>query len=598
MLCISMKMPKKKKNITLLGCSIGNCVHIAGVANFFHLAETYGFKTILLGAAIEPHLLIEQIEITVPDAVCISYRLSPVNCRHVLENFQTILRKSSFDGKLLFGGTQQTVAVAKELDMFDYYFIGEEPITKIIDVFEQLTGKRKTSENTLSVSSRPPIQEAVDNLPILNEQGLQMPLLRHHFGLPSIDETIKGAREISQAEVLDVISIAPDQNSQQFFFHPEKRNPKLDGAGGVPIHKEKDLSDLNQASKCGNFPYLRIYSGTQDLLKWAELSVRTIDNAWGTIPLCWYSELDGRSSRPLLKALEENMSVIKWYAQLGKPVEINESHHWSLRNSPDVVAVAMAYIAAYTAKKLGVRQYFAQYMLNNPSFTSIPHDLAKIGVENILVKSLESNDFHVYRQLRAGLAHFSVDSQIAKGQLAVSTATMLNFNPHIVHIVSFTEGDHAALANEVIESAKIVRGVIRNLAPGIPNAYDDSHIKQKAEKLLFDAQILLSAVKMLGEKMESHDPLSDPKVIAQAIQAGIFDAPQLRGQKCIPGDVKTLPKNGGCVAVDASGKELDEYQRLREPAKRLKLDFNKIKKIQPFLGNLPLGTDKNLKFLS
>ena len=571
---------------------------MAGVANFFRLAETYGFKTVLLGAAIEPHLLARQIKKINPDVVCISYRLNPANCRHILETVKKILRNSSFSGKLLFGGTPQTVAVAKELNMFDHYFIGEEPMAKIVEVLMQISGEHSPSENTLSIRSRPPIQGVVDNLPILNEQGLQMPLLRHHFGLPSISETIKGIRRISQAEVLDVISIAPDQNSQQFFFHPKKRDPKLDGAGGVPIHTEKDLSDFDHARKCGNHPYLRIYSGTQDLLKWAELSVRTIDNAWGTIPLCWYSELDGRSKRPLLKAIEENMSVIKWYAQIGKPVEINESHHWSLRNSPDVVAVAMAYIAAYTAKKLGVRQYFAQYMLNNPSFTSIPHDLAKIGIENILVKSLENKDFRVYRQLRAGLAHFSVDSQIAKGQLAVSTATMLNFNPHIVHIVSFTEGDHAALADEVIESAKIVRGVIRNMAPGIPNVYGNSLIKQKAEKLFFDTQILLGAVKMLGEEMESHDPLSDPKVIAQAIQAGIFDAPQLRGQKCIPGDVKTLPKNGGCVAVDASGKELDEYERLREPAKRLKLDFNKIKKIKPFLGNLPLETDKNLKFLS
>ena len=237
-------------------------------------------------------------------------------------------------------------------------------------------------------------------------------------------------------------------------------------------------------------------------------------------------------------------------------------------------------------------------MLNNPSFTNIPHDLAKIGVENILVKSLESNDFHVYRQLRAGLAHFSVDSQIAKGQLAVSTATMLNFNPHIVHIVSFTEADHAALATEVIESAKIVRGVIRNLAPGIPNAYGGQLIKQKAEKLFFDAQILLGAVKMLGENMGSHDPLSDPKVIAQAIQAGIFDAPQLRGQKCIPGDVKTLPKDGGCVAVDTTGKEIDEYQRLREPTKRLKIDFNKVKKIKPFLGKSSFNAADDLKLLS
>ena len=28
---------------------------------------------------------------------------------------------------------------------------------------------------------------------------------------------------------------------------------------------------------------------TMDLIKWAEMSVKNINNAWGAIPLCWYS---------------------------------------------------------------------------------------------------------------------------------------------------------------------------------------------------------------------------------------------------------------------------------------------------------------------
>ena len=36
----------------LVGCSLGNCVHVAGVASFLRLAEAEGFRSRLLGAAV------------------------------------------------------------------------------------------------------------------------------------------------------------------------------------------------------------------------------------------------------------------------------------------------------------------------------------------------------------------------------------------------------------------------------------------------------------------------------------------------------------------------------------------------------------------
>ena len=567
--------------LKLVGCSLGNCVHVAGVANFLRLAESNGFTTILLGAAVPPQILTERLAEIQPAAACVSYRLTPENCRQVLNKLKEALATINFHGKLLFGGTAATVAVAEELGMFDYCFIGGENMDRITAVFEWLRGKPLLVEGDLVAQERPPIQEAIDNLPIINRQGLRMPLLRHHFGLPSMEETVEGVRQISEARVLDVISIGSDQNAQEYFFRPEELDSELDGAGGAPIRSEKDLLDLHHSRQYGNRPYLRIYSGTQDLKKWAELSVRTIDNAWGTIPLSWYSELDGRSKRPLAEAIRENMSAIRWYAQIGKPVEINEPHQWSLRDAPDTVAVAMAYISAYAAKKLGVKQYFAQYMFNNPSFTSSLHDLAKIAAKSVLVESLEDEEFRTYRQVRAGLAHFAVDIDVAKGQLGMATSVMMNFNPHILHVVSFTEADHAARADEVIESAKIAGGVIRNISAGVPNPFADPRIKEDAERLFAETQVLLGAVKLLGESIDSSDPLADPGVLARAISGGIFDAPHLRGQPCVPGTVRTLPVNGGCVAVDENGEELNEWQRLREPAERLKLDYSRILRLEP-----------------
>ncbi|HBK86124.1 MAG TPA: methionine synthase, partial [Firmicutes bacterium] len=66
-----------------------------------------------------------------------------------------------------------------------------------------------------------------------------------------------------------------------------------------------------------------------------------------------YSELDGRSNRPLATAIAENLATMAWYAERGIPVEVNEAHHWSLREASDTIAVAMAYLAAAFAKQQG-----------------------------------------------------------------------------------------------------------------------------------------------------------------------------------------------------------------------------------------------------
>ncbi|GAU07617.1 hypothetical protein [Desulfoplanes formicivorans] len=575
-------------NKKIMGCSIGNCVHVAGVANFFRLADTRGFDTILLGAAVSPDRLANEVFTQKPDILCVGYRLTPENGQKILLRLIRLLQNYTLPIKKIFGGTPKTVALAKQLDFFDYFFIGEESIDRLESVFSWLKGGDFPAVNSLATKRRPAVQLALDSLPMINNQGMQMPLLRHHFGLPRMQDTIDGVTRIAESEALDIISLAPDQNAQEFFFRPEEQNSSLNGAGGFPVRNKSELLELNLARKYGNYPYLKIYSGTQDLLSWAQLSCETIDNAWGTIPLCWYSELDGRSKRPLETAITENIDVIKWYASVGKPVEINEAHHWSLRDAPDVIAIVMAYIAAYIAKKSGVKQYIAQYMFNNPSFTSMPHDIAKMAVKTMLVQSLEDDSFRTYRQLRAGLAHFSIDLDVAKGQIGAATSMMMAFNPHILHVVGFTEGDHAANAEEVIESCKITRGVIKNISYGLPNIFADKNIKNKAISLFKQSQILLNAIRLFGYKIGSEDPLSDPKVISESIKKGILDAPHLRGQPCALGSIKTLPWDGGCVATDQNGNAISEQQRLAAPMRQLGIDPRELLDFDPLFGKFSL----------
>jgi len=226
-------------------------------------------------------------------------------------------------------------------------------------------------------------------------QHQPFPLLRHHLGLKTLEETIEAAHKIALSEELDVLSIAPDQNAQEYLFRPQAMPTSGSGAGGVPIRKPQDLRAIYEATRCGNFPILRCYAGTRNLIQWAEMSVKMINIAWGAIPLFWYSELDKRSERPLIEAIRENQKTIRWYAERMVPVEVNDSHQWSLRDAHDAVAVAVAFLAAYNAKSLGVRYYVSQYMLNTPPETSPIMDLAKMLAKIEMIEGLHDENFPI-----------------------------------------------------------------------------------------------------------------------------------------------------------------------------------------------------------
>jgi hypothetical protein len=97
------------------------------------------------------------------------------------------------------------------------------------------------------------------------------PILRHHFGLPTMEATIDGLQKIAEAQALDLISLGTDQDAQENFFHPERQDPRRRGAGGVPVGTPDDFRALYAASRRGNFPLLRAYSGTDDFIRYAEL---------------------------------------------------------------------------------------------------------------------------------------------------------------------------------------------------------------------------------------------------------------------------------------------------------------------------------------
>lgn len=537
---------------TVLGGSIGNCVHVAGVVSFLSVAEKLGYKTIFLGAAVPVDEFVKAIESHSPDIVGVSYRLTPeVGAKLIADLADKLGPEGLSKRRFAFGGTAPVCEAVKPQRVFERLFTGLEHED---EVWAYLKGE----------SAAPPTSAGDFGTTLLErlDKKSPYPILRHHFGLPSLEQTIEGVRQIADSQVLDVVSIAPDQNAQECFFRPETMDPEMDGAGGVPIRTAEDLLRIREAAQSGNHPLLRIYSGTCDLVKWADLSVDTVRNAWGAIPLCWYSTLDGRSKRTPEEAIAENQACMAWYGSRGIPVEVNEPHHWALRDAHDVITVVMAYIAAYNARAAGVSHYVAQYMFNTPAGITGAADLAKALAQIKMVESLHGPDFFSVRQVRAGLLHISPNLNRAKGQLAASTALALSVMPHIIHVVGYCEGDHAATADDVVESCEIVRGVIKNCWMGMPNMANAQEVKKRRDFLLSEAEVLLGAIKNLGTG--DQDALTSPSVLASAIKQGILDAPHLRGNAHACGQLITRLTPEGVMALHPEQRnEITEAKRLR-----------------------------------
>jgi methylmalonyl-CoA mutase cobalamin-binding subunit len=536
----------------ILGASIGSCIHTVGVLNFLNLAEKLGFKTIYLGGAVSIKELIGAIIETNPEIVAISYRLGKDPLKNLLLDLERELKnKNLLENRIfLFGGTKETGETAREFSFIYKVFDGTEEIEDVIDFLKIIQGeiikKKEKKEFPQSLKER------------INWKS-PFPLFRHHIGLPSLEETIEEVEKLADSGFLDIISIAPDQNTQSYFFEPEKMDPKQDGAGGVPLRKREDFLRLYNATRRGNFPLLRCYSGTRNLIEFSKLLKETINNTWSAIPLTWYSELDRRSDRELLSAIKENMLAIKWNAENGIPVEINESHQWELRNAHDTIGVATCYISALVAKKLGVKEYVAQYMLNTPPNISPKMDIAKALAKIELVESLHDENFVSYRMIRTGLLSFPADSYSSMGQLVASMFYGSYLKPHIIHVVSYCEALYPARSKEIIESVKMVKRAYILAQWGLPDFSSDPEICERKEELKEEAIFILSAIKSLAK---SEEDFLSPENIYNAIKFGILDAPLLKGFSIAKGEIRTSVINGANFCVDERGRILKEKERI------------------------------------
>src|SRR5699024_7951045 len=258
------------------------------------------------------------------------------------------------------------------------------------------------------------------------------PLMRAHVGpyssrvsrKESVDEFIDWAKTLGETGYLDILSIGSSQLTQSNFGEDWGGKPN---GGGVPVNSEEEYIRIWEASR----PLLvRTYAGTKNIPALAKIHEDTLNISWHALSLWWFNKLDERGPYDLYTSLKQHIETIKYIVTTNKPFEANVSHHFAFRGADDVTYIVVAYLAAKLAKKLGIKTYVLQNMLNTPRLTWGIQDLAKSRAMLRLVNELADSNFRILLQPRAGLDYFKPDLDEAKVQLAAVSALMDDIDPH------------------------------------------------------------------------------------------------------------------------------------------------------------------------
>jgi len=85
------------------------------------------------------------------------------------------------------------------------------------------------------------------------------PILRAHIGVAadSIEPTVQAVEKLADAQCLEIVSLAPDQPSQEYlakFIRGEEDPTSTSGAGRRPDPHQRRLRRLKAATQRGNYP--------------------------------------------------------------------------------------------------------------------------------------------------------------------------------------------------------------------------------------------------------------------------------------------------------------------------------------------------------
>jgi uncharacterized protein (TIGR01319 family) len=530
--------PKAKKRRVLAG-SIGDCVHSLGVETFAEWMEDRGegFMAVKLGPAVPIDDVVNKIRESRPEVVAISMRLGDLHVDKLISEFiqkaaqhRLLPRESGIH--YAFGGLRPAANLVRAMtglpiqeDKFtptgDRHYDLDEIAENYGDIdafqgfFALVVDDYITMEELEAFAKGESAVERAEAIVWADELLARIrqvrelenrPILRAHIGIAAdtIEPTVKAVELLSDAQCLEIISLAPDQPSQEYlakFIRGEEDPSKyLRGQGGVPIRTREDLQRLKAATRRGNYPMTRIYSGTDELMELAKLFEESFRMPFPAVPIFFYNELDGRGPISIRDGFDEHFEVMRWWAARDKAVEINDPHQWQLRNSTDDLLVTDHVVCAVVALKMGIRKYVMQMMYDLPPGTSGLNDLAKFQAAFELIEPLTRHfDYHIIKETRGGLSDFPPNLDKAKGHLAVSTYWQMYMEPDIVHVVSFSEAHHEAKAQDVVESCDIVKQTIEDYyRDDKPDIWHDPRLLGRKRQLKLGAMYNLLHLALLG----------------------------------------------------------------------------------------------------
>ncbi len=389
------------------------------------------------------------------------------------------------------------------------------------------------------------------------------PLIRAHVGpyssaatrVESVNEFLSWAQSLAKAGFLDILSIGTSQLTQSNFGEDWRGRPN---GGGVPVNSPEEYRMIWETSR----PLLvRTYAGTKDIPKLAKIHEQTLNICWHALSLWWFNKLDDRGPYDLYTSLKEHIETIRYIARIGSAFEANVPHHFAFRGADDVTYIVSEFLAAKLAKKMGIRTFVLQNMLNTPRMTWGIQDLAKSRALLKLVTDLEDERFRVVLQPRAGLDYFKPDLYEARIQLAAVTALMDDIDPHneksptIIHVVSYSEASHLATPDVINESIQITQHALskyrRMRRRGeVDDMADNSDVQERSLELYVAASKMISA-------LESGIPnLYSAEGFYTAFAAGFLPVPYLWSEIEEFEHAKnwrTKPIKGGIKVVDSDG---------------------------------------------
>lgn len=637
----STARPKKRR--VMVG-AIGKCVHNLGVEGFANWMQDQGlgYVAVKLGPAVPIPEVINKIREARPEVVGVSMRLGDLHVDKLITEFVELATQYGLHPKdsgirFSFGGLRPAANLVRtmtgvpiEPDPFtppeerhyDFEKVSQDYMDRpeFHHFFEVIADDYITMEELERFAKHQPVhvaQEEFEWSDFLVERIRQVrerenrPIIRAHIGIAAetIEPTIEGIHTLADAGALEIVSLAPDQTSQELLakFIRGEEDPRkyLAGQGGAPIRTIEDLKRLKAATRRGNYPMTRIYSGTDELLELAKLWQEHLNACFPAVPIFFYNRMDGRGPISIHDSFREHYDVIRYWASVGKPCEINDPHQWGLRYASDDMQVTDHVLVGLMALKLGITHYVMQMMFELPPEISALDDLAKMKAAYELIEPLTRHyDFHIIKQTRSGLPSFPPDLHQAKGHLAFGIYTQLYLEPDILHVVTHSEAHHEAKAEDIIESCQITKQVCWDFAKGhVPNIWADPWVRQRIAELKRGAMYNVLHAALLGgyqgpvtvanflewAKAPDEDPernletmllsfadeaqystttcgVISPDALELAMQIGLFQAPHLtvadKKYEMI-GACKVKVVNGACRADTWDGIPVkDELQRV------------------------------------